>query len=287
MNSDVINWLLENDNPAVKYRTERELLDISSDISQSKDWIFSKLPIKWHEAKGLWYIYYITALAECGLSYLDIPDDYLTRAFEYVDLEFEFGCADFMLLTSLLKLGLHNNSLIQKKIDELQQNALPDGGFLCKRRYNKLKYMPKSCYKDNLHALRFLAECSHRGIEVGFERGVMDYFFNRSIFYTSIDDKKLVIDSRAGWGITDVFHPFEPMRMGIHNIIQAFSALGYGSDVRLKEAWKILNSHRDKDGKIILSGTLTKSYLPKEKVGRPSKWATFYSMLAEKQMGKS
>ena len=38
-------------------------------------------------------------------------------------------------------------------------------------------------------------------------------------------------------------------------------------------------------GKYILNGTLTKSYLPKEHIGKPSKWVTFYTLLAEKGKG--
>jgi len=37
------------------------------------------------------------------------------------------------------------------------------------------------------------------------------------------------------------------------------------------------------NGRVILSGTLTKSYLPKERAGKPSHWATFYALLAEKE----
>ena len=36
------------------------------------------------------------------------------------------------------------------------------------------------------------------------------------------------------------------------------------------------------NGKYILDGTLSKSYFPKERVGKPSKWVTFYALLAEK-----
>jgi hypothetical protein len=66
------------------------------------------------------------------------------------------------------------------------------------------------------------------------------------------------------------------MRVGIQNIIEAFCALGYGNDKRLKEAWEIIGTKKDKNGKYVLNGTLSKSYLPKEKVGRASKWVTFY-----------
>ena len=76
------------------------------------------------------------------------------------------------------------------------------------------------------------------------------------------------------------------MRVGIQNIVEAFCVLGYGSDKRLKEAWEMMETKKDKDGKYILNGTLTKSYLPKEKVGKPSKWVTFYTLLGKKYKDK-
>jgi len=44
--------------------------------------------------------------------------------------------------------------------------------------------------------------------------------------------------------------------------------------------------HKDENDKMILSQTLTKSYLPKEKVGKESKWVTFYTLLAEINIAK-
>lgn len=73
------------------------------------------------------------------------------------------------------------------------------------------------------------------------------------------------------------------MRIGIHNIVESFCALGYGNDDRLKQAWYFLQRYQNEDGKVILNQTLTKSYLPKEKAGKESKWVTFYTLLAEKE----
>lgn len=73
------------------------------------------------------------------------------------------------------------------------------------------------------------------------------------------------------------------MRIGIHNIMETISSLGYGNAPETVSGWNYLNSAKDDMGRVILSGTLTKSYLPKEKVGKPSAWATFYSLLADKE----
>lgn len=282
----LLNWLLEDKNPAIKYRTQTELLGLSVESSDAKHWAFSKLPENWHETKGLWYRYYITALAECGLSSLDIPEEYLNKAFNELETEFDCGCGDFMLLTALMKLGFSEHKVIRNIIETLYANNLPDGGFLCLNRLNKLDYTPKSCYKDNLHVLMFLAECHKNGINANFEQPLIDYFFYRNIFYQTTDKTALVLNNREGWRTIDVFYPFEPMRVGLQNVLESFSAMGYGNDKRLQEAWSILDNQRDEAGRVLLKGTLTKSYLPKESVGKPSKWATFYTLLAEAERSK-
>lgn len=279
MNDKIIKWLLEDDNPAVKYRTQTEILGQSADRTQAAEWIYSKLPEDWYEINGLWYVYYVAALAECGLTKDDIPHEHIKKAFDVINNKLECSCGDFMLLSALVKLGYG----VQNAISNLASHILPDGGFLCLHRVNKLKYTPKSCYKANLHALMFLSECSKKNIDIKLFQGLIDYFLNRNIFYKSTDKTALVLDCREGWRTIDTFYPFEVMRVGLQNIIESFSALGYGKDERLNEAWGLLQNQKDESGRVIISGTLTKSYLPKEKVGRPSKWVTFYTLLAEKE----
>jgi hypothetical protein len=92
-----------------------------------------------------------------------------------------------------------------------------------------------------------------------------------------------MLNAREGWRTVDTFYPFEVMRVGIQNVVDAFCALGYGNDDRLKEAWDFLERKRTANGTYALAQTLTKSYLPKERVGKPSKWVTFYALLAQKQ----
>ena len=146
-NKTAIEWLLQDDNPAVKYRTQAEILGQPANKAPVLEWLNAFLPTDWTARTGLWFRYYITAFP------------------------FEHSCADY---------------------------------------------------------------------------------------------------------------PFEVMRVGLQNIVEAFCALGYGNDERLREAWELLNSQSDEDEKIILKGTLSKTYLPKERCGKPSKWATFYRLLAQR-----
>lgn len=276
---EVLDWLLEDNNPAVKFRTKTELLEQEGDKTPVVEWIFSKTPCDWIETKGLWFVYYMTAFAECGLSYEDIPNEAIDRAFKVQDS----GCADFMLLTALMKLGMSDHPDMCRVIDNLGNQSLPDGGYVCQRIINKLSYTPKSCYKANLFALLFIAECKKKGVDITAFQPLIEYFFRRNIFYKSTNKTELVLG-----GTINTFYPFEPMRVGLQNVIEAFCALGYGNDERLQEGWDLLHSHEDETGKIILNGTLVKPYLPKtrEKAGKPSKWVTFYTLLAEKERNK-
>lgn len=188
-----------------------------------------------------------------------------------------------MRLRALVRLGLGKEAEVADIINNLSEKQLPDGGFLCLSRLNKLKHTPKSCVKANMHALMFCAECRKKGIKTDMEKPLLNYFWKHNLFYRTNNPQTLILDAREGWRTIDTFHPFEPMRVGLHNIVESFCALGYGNDDRLKEAWDILDSKKTEDGKYILNGTLTKSYLQKERIGKPSKWVTFYALLAQKE----
>lgn len=131
-------------------------------------------------------------------------------------------------------------------------------------------------------ALLFCAECRKKGIATAIEKPLLDYFWRHKLFYRTNSPDTLILQVREGWRSIDTFYPFEVMRVGLQNIVEAFCALGYGSDARLNGAWHILHSKMNEEGKYVLDGTLSKSYLPKEQVGRPSKWVTFYALLAQK-----
>ncbi|MDR1693006.1 MAG: hypothetical protein LBR72_06565 [Oscillospiraceae bacterium] len=274
MNDDpVLRWLLEDGNPAVKYRTQTELLGETADKAPVIAWVQSFLPPDWRERTGLWGTYYLTAIAECGLTKEEIP-------LGAVKLEpFEASCADFMRLRALIRLGFADDPSVSGLIRRLNEKQLPDGGFLCLHRLDKMKYTPKSCYKANMHALMFCAECRKKGFQAGIEDALLGYFWKRKLFYRTDSPDTLVLNAREGWRTVDTFYPFEVMRAGLQNIVESFCALGYGDDPRLREARDLLNAQRTPDGKTVLGGTLAKSYLPKERVGKPGKWCTFYTLL--------
>ena len=279
----VIAWLLEDDNPAVKYRTQTELLGKTADKSPVIAWVNDFLPADWIEREGLWSVYYLNTFAECGLTFKDVPLGKEKAIHFGSNYRFEHSCGDYMRLRALVRLGLADEPSISDFIHNATEKQLPDGGFLCLHRIDKMSRIPKSCVKANMFALMFCAECRKKNIIAGIEKPLLDYFWNQNLFYKTDNPNTLILNAREGWRTIDTFYPFEVMRVGLQNIVESFCALGYGNDSRLQEAWDILNNKKTPDGKYILNGTLSKSYLPKERVGKPSKWVTFYALLAEKE----
>ena len=287
LDEQVVRWLLEEDNPAVRYRTQTEILGEAGDKSPVISWVNHFLPVDWYTCEGLWSTYYLTAIAECGLSFGDIPIEKEKAIHFDADHAFEHSCGDYMRLRALIRLELVED--VMRVFHNAAKNQLPDGGFLCLHRLFKMNHIPKSCVKANMHALMFCAECRKKGIVAEIEEPLLDYFWNHKLFYRSDNSEKLILDVREGWRSIDTFHPFEVMCVGLHNIVEAFCALGFGNDERLSGAWSLLESKKTTDNKYTLDKTLAKSYLPKERVAKPNKWVTFYAVLAEKekQIGKS
>jgi len=282
LDNNIVEWLLENSNPAIEYRTKTELLNEKADNKNVIDWLKKILTTDWKSTKGLWLTYYYNSIAECGVN----GNEFGIKGMEVIELfknnNFEYGCGDFMLLRALIMLGFKKEIKNIGIIETLDNNKLLDGGFLCLHRLKKFKTCPKSCVKCNNLVLMFLSECKKRDIKIPMENDLLQYFWKHKIFYKSNDQSTLMLNAREGWRTIDTIYPFEVMRVGLQNIVEAFCVLGYGKDKKLKEAWNILENKKDKDGKYILEGTLSKSYLPKEKIGKPSKWVTFYTLMAKR-----
>jgi hypothetical protein len=113
---------------------------------------------------------------------------------------------------------------------------------------------------------------------------LIGYFLRRRLFYRTDDPTRLVLNDHPGRRMTDAFFPSEYFRVGLPVLLEALAVLGAGEAPELREAWRLLEEKKDPEGRLLLEGTLplNKSYLPKERVGKPSKWATLYACLAWK-----
>jgi hypothetical protein len=333
--NSLIDWLLEDNNPAVKYRTLTELLGKSrtdSEARKVREVVLKTLPqavdTTWMmSTKGMLVTYNLLALAECGLTKKDIDvsaifNQWLQKPgterlytstwwpssvnwkpkfqFEAPPSTssltgggsyhpggwFDGACGDALLLRALVSLGYNAHSIVRGWLDAFSKSILPDGGFLCLHLRPVFKYTPKSCMKANLNVLLMLAECKKHGLEFECSDKLLHYFMKRKVFYRSDSPDTLVLGGRPGKRIIDNYFPAEPSRVGLPRLLYAFSVLGAGNKLELKEAWRSMLQKKDGEGKFILEGTLAKPYLPKERVGKPSKWVTLYALLAEKYRGE-
>ncbi|MDF2542401.1 MAG: hypothetical protein K0S47_2119 [Herbinix sp.] len=303
LTNSVIQWLLEDSNPAIKYRTLTELLDKSIDdmevqttyksIWQQKS--IQKILTKQNE-NGTWdtsdygmhtSLRYLTALAEHGLgceSRMDRAIDYAVASLKEIDNSTgsneSGGCSNALLLRAIVMLGYHNRPDVRMLLDNYASSQLYDGGFMCKRLLDK-KPERKSCYKASVAALLLYAACKQKGITFENTDRLTEYFIKRDVFYTS-DKSTMITGGRPGWRFIDNFFPIEPMRIGLPLILSSLCILGVGDGQGMDRAWTILEDKKNDTEKLILEGTLSKQPCSFGKVGQENKWMTFYSVLADK-----
>lgn len=288
----VVGWLLGEDNPAVRLRALTELLDVPRDDPRVRDaelavaaWLPQAKDTAWmQEAHGLRFTYNLLALAECGLAPADV--DTSPALSRLMNEPFDAGCGDAMLARALVMLGCANEPSVLTAMAGFAQNILPDGGFLCLHRLKVMRYLPKSCIKADMHVLLMLAELSLRGFEVEYAGRLLNYFLRRQVFYRSDAPGVLVLNCEKGKRMTDSFFPAEAMRVGLPQLLFAFSALGAGNAPELERAWALLEDNRSADGKYLQQGAPPHSYLPRERAGKPGKWVTLYALLAKRYAGK-
>ena len=218
--------MLEDDNPAVKYRTQTEILGETADKALVIKWVNDFLPAAWTERDGLWSVYYLNTFAECGLTFEDVPLAKKKAIHFGNNYRFEHSCGDYMRLRALVRLGLANDCVVSDIIRILPDKQLPDGGFLCLHRVDKMNRIPKSCVKANMYALMFCAECRKKSIKTGIEKPLLDYFWNHNLFYRTNNPSTLILNAREGWRTIDTFYPFEVMRVGLQNIVESLCTLG-------------------------------------------------------------
>jgi hypothetical protein len=284
-----LNWLLEEDNPGVRVRALTGLCGYSPDhqeVMASRRLVVQTLPaardLSWGDLKGQVLTYNLTALAESGLIHTDVPVE--TVADKVLSQPFDANCGELMALRALVMLGYGRDPRIEERLARLREVQLPDGGWLCLHRVNKIKKVPKSCIRAAMHGLLFFAELKRAGLHAGGAESLIDYFLRRRVFYRTDDPTQLVLNDPPGRRMTDVFFPIEYFRVGLPVLLEAFAVLGVGEAPELCEAWQLLDAKVDAQGRVLLEGTLPRKtcYLPKERVGKPSKWATLYACLAWK-----
>jgi hypothetical protein len=311
MSKQIINWLLEENEPSIRYRTLTELLDYpvdSKDVVLAKEnipncknvnRIFSRTNEKGifpHKPEyfGNWTTFnYLTALVELGLTKDDkriwpIVDWILTPGDDKCEyfIQKELGCAYILdennlgscgqisFLSTLVKLGYLDDPRVKRLIEVFAEKGRFDGGYLCK--WKKSRHVgndPKSCYIATVPALKLYSILPKKYRKGKKYDGLINYFTNRNMIYSKIEPKKMICNTDLG---------FNYAPSPILSITYSMGRLGMGNIPEMKCVWDILKNKPTVDGKYILEYQETKKAILMDKKGQPNKWITFYMLLAKK-----
>lgn len=283
----VIDWLLEDDMPEIKYRTMKELLNSPKDdgeVQKAYDDLMSskalsvtmenfQLNKQWDDYKSL------CALAEFGLTRYDVPIDvYVERLIAKTG--FKMLCGEGLLLRNLVALGYYSHPAVQKEIPSAFSALQEDGGFQCiskNKKINDPKLPHKSCYRLTASYLLLAAELKKAGIAIPQKESLIDYYLHREVLFRQDDPEKFVVGEMAG-----SFYPLDPIKIGLQMILYSLGILGVGNNPECEKAWMVLESKKDAEGRYMLDKGLSKPYYKIGKAGKPNKWITLYAMLASK-----
>lgn len=294
----ILDWLLEEDDPSIQYRTLTDLLDYPSDdpsVCRAKTRISSG---KWvqkllagmhpdgywlHRGKGDTIVYGLSASTHFVLNYLaesglDREDRHIALAVErYLGLEpADFhkhqSCLYAYNLRTFIMLGYKNDPRVQKRINVLLNDKKLDGGYLCDQKTRNAK--TKSCIRGSIKALLAFAALPELWKEPRCQE-LIDYFLKRRIFFSRSQPDKIIRDElvRAVFPFVITGSLLEPL--------YAMSVMGYGQDKGMEKAWQELEKKRDDTGRYIPDGHSNTLFRP-DKKGKPSKWITLYALLALK-----
>jgi hypothetical protein len=309
---DAMEWLLETENPSVRFRTLAELLDVgkTEEALESQHAIPASAPVKklldsmhpegyWLQKNqrtgrilgdGVEYGSFGTThfcLSYCAELGLDKANPLVAKAAErYMGLQREDGdwlghysCLYAYNVRTLIRLGYRGDEHVQKSINLMLNTARSDGGYLCDMHEKPGRKPPKSCIRGSVKTLLAFAELPEYWKN---ERclALVDYFLGRHGIFSRKDPARFVND--------DIKRNAFPIiwRANVWEILYALSKMGYGNDTRLHSAWDVLESRKDPEGRWRLDWTPTQCPWKVGKAGEPNKWITFYCMLAKKYAGR-
>jgi len=281
-----VDWLLEGSNPLVRVRALLDLCGFSdghTEVRKARRIAVRELPaardLSWMSLKGQVLVYNLTAIAESGLSRRHVE---VERAIDtLLSQPFDANCGDLMALRAMVMLGYQRDPRVLQRVKQLAACQLPDGGWLCLHRVNRMGRTPKSCIKAANHGLLLAAELSKKGATFPGTESLINYYLKRRVFYRMDRPTQLVLN-QPGRRMTEAFFPNEYFHVGLPVLLEAFAELGVVNAAEMGEAWRLLDEKIDDHGRIVLEGTLPtgKAYLPRERVGKPSKWGTLYAHMA-------
>jgi hypothetical protein len=322
VDANVLDWLLEMENPSVRYRTLTELLGrnaADNETAQAKEMIPESTAVRRIMEKmhpdGYWLQ----------------KDRYWQKkrpnVSEWVGDGVEYGtyASTHFCLAYLAELGMDKDDTRVRMAAErylgLQQ---PDGDFLlhfsCLYGYNIRTFILLG-YRDDARVqktieLMLSTEREDGGYLCEFHEGKYKTRETKSCIrgcvktlmafaelpeYQEHKRCRQLVDyflKREGlFRSSDLIKPINhdvtrttfpiTWRAGLSEILYALSKLRFGADKRLARAWKELEKKRTDEGKYILDWAPSQALLNPGKRGEANKWVTLYALLARKHARQS
>lgn len=314
MENQLIDWLLEEKEPSVRYRTLTELLDVPETDEQaikSKEAVlrsknvcrlFERLDERGvfpHISKyygNFTTFSYLYALSELGLkkgdphiddivNWILIPGEEKHEHFAQKEFQNEHAylldesnlgsCRQTDFLGTLMKLGYGSDERVEKLVQAFLEKNRFDGGYLCKWKKSRHKdQVPKSCIGTTVNALRVFSLLPESYRNTDAYRNIVRYFVERKMIYSRINPEQIICS-------TDAFYNGCGYSQ-IFLIAQAMSRLGLGNIPEMDEIWNRIDNLRDEEGRIVLGNSDTKKTILMDAVGKPNKYLTLHMLLSEK-----
>lgn len=304
-----VPWLLEEDNPSVRYFALRDLLRRPADDAElltAQSAIMTSRPVREildaQYPEGYWIkpgrgyspkyratVWQLIFLADLGAT----ADEAVDRACRLV-LEHSFipdeglfsatkagtgtiVCLNGNLLRSLQKLGYGDHPTV-RTVSEALAGTIVENGFNCRanasHRARKETWLP--CAWGAIKALRAFAQTPHRqrsaAVKPAIDRGV-DFLLSRD---------PAVADYPSGTGqISPLWFQLGfPLGYGcdVLEAVDVLVQLGHGGDERLRRAIDLVVAKQDSEGRWLLERTLPKTWTSFGRRNRPSKWVTLRAL---------
>jgi hypothetical protein len=306
--NSVIQWLLEDDNPSVQFRTLKEVLDYddnSSEVLQAKAAILQSQPVQTLLVKmhpdGYWLQknprtqisvgdgveYDAFATTHFCLAYLaelrldrthPLVEKAANRYFALQQADGDWyrhlSCLLGYNIRTFALLGYREDYRLKRALDLLANIDRKDGGYLCDMHEGKRKTV-KSCIRGSVKALLAFAEFPDYWDHPRCKQ-LADYFLRRGGIYKSahpgipVNQDMQRLSFPITWGANE------------YEVLYALSKMEHGNDERLRTAWADLENKADPAGRFYLDWTPTQCPWKVGKRSEVNKWITFYVVAARK-----
>lgn len=310
----IIEWLLSDSNPSIKYWTLRDLLDkavTDPHVQKAKKSIAQQNTVKkilslqdkkgfWGDPHNLWgyqnTVFQLLLLSELGFE----RNSQIIKAIEFVfDFQLENGsfsstsrpgkrkystnefCLTGIILRILFLFGYETDSRVKEALNFL--TSTQENGWACAwYPMQKEKVIPEKCYMGGIKVLGAFAKLPPSLVTANIKEIISENaeicLENRIYWYRK--DKYGNRIKKPSWArfAFPLFWQSDAL-----DVLDILTELGV-KDERMQEAVDVVKS-KQVEGRWILERTYPKNATTLDEVGQPSKWITLRALRVLKRLG--